>query len=171
MHCAAIHGQLAIAKRLLEGGADVTLGDKRGWTALDDARRKGKSEVVALLSEPRYAGGDRPMLDCEAISMRRRGGAVLGARGPRVICRSANESRRAAMGCGREVATHALWGDTAPRDCTSWRRVQNDRILGAVVGTLGVGGTGGLGGHSRCGCGWLRRPRRRQRPDARSGAR
>lgn len=47
-----------------------------------------------------------------------RGGAVLGARGPGIICRSANESWRAAMGCGREVAAHALWGDTAPRHST-----------------------------------------------------
>ena len=52
---ASCYGYLAIAKRLLERGADPTLRDKYGNTALDDARRKGKSEVVALLSEPRYA--------------------------------------------------------------------------------------------------------------------
>jgi hypothetical protein len=45
------------------------------------------------------------------------------------------------------------------------------RAKRAVMGTLGVGGAGGLGGHSRCGCDWPRRPRHRQRPDARSGAR
>ena len=55
MHYAACYGYLAIAKRLLEGGADWTLKDKNGYTALDVARSQGKSEVVALLSEPRYA--------------------------------------------------------------------------------------------------------------------
>ena len=54
LHHAAYHGHLAIAKRLLEGGADPTL-RKYGKTALDYARECGKSEVVALLSEPRYA--------------------------------------------------------------------------------------------------------------------
>ena len=53
MHWAAIKGNLAIATRLLEGGADLTLRDKHGDTALDDARSRGKSEVVALLSQPR----------------------------------------------------------------------------------------------------------------------
>ncbi len=48
-------GHLAIAKRLLEGGADPTLRYKDGRTAIDIAREYGKSEVVALLSEPRYA--------------------------------------------------------------------------------------------------------------------
>ena len=46
-------GSLAIATRLLEGGADLTLRDKYGKTALDYARSQGKSEVVALLSQPR----------------------------------------------------------------------------------------------------------------------
>jgi len=55
LHYAAWHGYLAIAKRLLEGGADVTLRNKDGKTAIDWARINGKSEVVALLSEPRYA--------------------------------------------------------------------------------------------------------------------
>ena len=53
LHCAAYGGSLAIATRLLEGGADLTLRDKWGKTALDYARSKGKSEVVALLSQPR----------------------------------------------------------------------------------------------------------------------
>jgi len=60
LHWAARFGHLAIAKRLLEGGADVTLRDKWGRTAIDLAR----SEVVALLSEPRYADGDRT--ECES---------------------------------------------------------------------------------------------------------
>ena len=58
LHFAARWGYLAIATRLLEGGADLTLRDKDGDTALDWARRHGKSEyghseVVALLSQPR----------------------------------------------------------------------------------------------------------------------
>jgi len=135
LHYAAYIGHLATAKRLLEGGADVTLRTNANYgskTAIDWAREKGKSQVVALLSEPRYADGDRtecePNAELNANRMRNplrtemktemRGGAVLGARGPRFICRSANESWRAAMGCGREVAAHALWGNTAPRHCT-----------------------------------------------------
>ena len=47
------YGNLAIATRLLEGGADLTLRNKDGETALDRARSNGKSEVVALLSQPR----------------------------------------------------------------------------------------------------------------------
>ena len=52
---AACNGHLAIATRLLEGGADLTLRTKNGKTALDYARSssQGKSEVVALLSQPR----------------------------------------------------------------------------------------------------------------------
>ena len=53
LHKAACNGYLAIATRLLEGGADLTLRDKWGKTALDDARSQGKSEVVALLRQPR----------------------------------------------------------------------------------------------------------------------
>ena len=54
MHQAAWYGYLAIAKRLLEGGADPTLRTNGGMTALDWAREEGKSDIVALLSEPRY---------------------------------------------------------------------------------------------------------------------
>ena len=53
LHLAAWNGYLAIATRLLEGGADLTLRNQIGNTALDDARSQGKSEVVALLSQPR----------------------------------------------------------------------------------------------------------------------
>ena len=53
LHQAAWYGNLAIATRLLEGGADLTLRNKFGNTALDYARSQGKSEVVALLSQPR----------------------------------------------------------------------------------------------------------------------
>jgi ankyrin repeat protein len=64
LHDAARMGRLAIAKRLLEGGADPTLRAHAGKTALELARENGKSEVVALLSEPRYANGDRT--ECES---------------------------------------------------------------------------------------------------------
>ena len=53
MHAAALLGNLAIATRLLEGGADLTLRNEDGKTALDNARSRGHSEVVALLSQPR----------------------------------------------------------------------------------------------------------------------
>ena len=53
LHYAAANGSLASATRLLEGGADLTLRDKYGYTALDWARSQGHSEVVALLSQPR----------------------------------------------------------------------------------------------------------------------
>ena len=56
LHISALLGYLAVTKLLLEGGADPTLRTKYGnKTALDYARENGKSEVVALLSEPRYA--------------------------------------------------------------------------------------------------------------------
>jgi len=64
LHWAASKGHLAIAKRLLEGGADLTLRTNDGRTAIDVAREVGKSEVVTLLSEPRYANGDRT--ECES---------------------------------------------------------------------------------------------------------
>ena len=48
-----MYGYLAIATRLLEGGADLTLRNEDGKTALDYARLNGHSEVVALLSQPR----------------------------------------------------------------------------------------------------------------------
>ena len=74
LHWAAGYGHLAIAKRLLEGGADPTLRDKGGKTALDLARSYGESDLVALLSEPRYPPrgkqSDRCMI--ATISLRRR---------------------------------------------------------------------------------------------------
>ena len=67
LHWAAAYGHLATAKRLLEGGADLTLRNNGGDTALNCARYQGKSDLVALLSEPRYApaDADRPMHDCQ----------------------------------------------------------------------------------------------------------
>ena len=72
LHWAADFGRLASAKRLLERGADLTLRnrDLYGKTALDDARKQGKSEVVALLSGPRYADGDRTECELNATRMR-----------------------------------------------------------------------------------------------------
>jgi ankyrin repeat protein len=55
LHRSAYYGDLAVTKLLLEGGADPTLRDNVGRTALDCAWEYGRSEVVALLSEPRYA--------------------------------------------------------------------------------------------------------------------
>ena len=53
LHNAAFRGSLASATRLLEGGADLTLRNDGGKTALDYARSNGESGVVALLSQPR----------------------------------------------------------------------------------------------------------------------
>ena len=50
LHVAAYNGRLAIAKRLLQGGADPSTRNKDGKTALDYARERGNSEVVALLA-------------------------------------------------------------------------------------------------------------------------
>ena len=74
MHEAAYKGRLAIAKRLLEGGADPTLRNKAGKTAIDYARQYGYSEVVALLSEPRYAARACTLIAqrCRADVQRRR---------------------------------------------------------------------------------------------------
>jgi uncharacterized protein len=63
LHGAAVNGYLAIAKRLLEGGADPTLRTDDGETALDYARSQGKSDIVALLSEPRYTPRRRRATD------------------------------------------------------------------------------------------------------------
>jgi hypothetical protein len=67
LHKAARYGRLEIAKRLLEGGADPTLRDYKGKTAIDLARENGYhfgDGAWALLSEPRYANGDRT--ECES---------------------------------------------------------------------------------------------------------
>jgi hypothetical protein len=54
---AALAGKTAMVRVLLERGADTTARDKRGHTALELARRMGKSnEVIALLE----AHEDRP---------------------------------------------------------------------------------------------------------------
>eukprot|EP00900_Chrysochromulina_parva_P013311 jgi/Chrpa1/21981/Chrysochromulina_OHIO_Genome00023087-RA len=113
LHKAASGGRLAIVKRLLEGGADLALQNFGGQTALDLARQYGYSEVVALLSEPRdyLPLGERIAAICHRMRPRGRNGRPLGRHSASPL--------------------HALH---------IRRRVQNDRILGAVVGTSGVGG-------------------------------
>jgi hypothetical protein len=103
LHCAAYWGRLAITELLLELGADPTLRSKEGKTALDYAREEGKSEVVALLSEPRYADEDRPTNATRTQRPRRLGHT------PSTDCwPTAKERRRLAMGCCREDATADL---------------------------------------------------------------
>ena len=103
LHCAAYWGRLAITELLLELGADPTLRSKEGKTALDYAREEGKIEVVALLSEPRYADEDRPTNATRTQRPRRLGHT------PSTDCwPTANERRRLAMGCCREDATADL---------------------------------------------------------------
>ena len=50
LHFAAYNGRLAIVKRLLQRGVDPSTRNKDGKTALDYARERGNSEVVALLA-------------------------------------------------------------------------------------------------------------------------
>eukprot|EP00900_Chrysochromulina_parva_P014347 jgi/Chrpa1/22913/Chrysochromulina_OHIO_Genome00023885-RA len=118
----ATYGHPAIAKRLLEGGADPTLRTRDGKTAIDWARERGKSEVVALLSEPRrrlgrtrttvyLPLGERMAASCHGMRPRARNGRPLGRHSASPL--------------------HALH---------IWRRVQNDRIPGAVLGISGVSG-------------------------------
>ena len=99
-------GHLAIVKRLLQKGADPSLRDKYGKTALDLARERGKNEVVALLSEPRYARRQRRASDrlrAARAAARRREQMRSCVRLP-----MANEWRRVAMGCDRQLATDQL---------------------------------------------------------------
>ena len=123
MHWAACNGHLAIAKRLLEGGADPTLRDKDGDTALDDARSNGKSEVVALLSEPRYAARACTLIAqrCRADVQRRRLGRTR-TTGFRPLGERMAANRHGMKPRGRlEDAAHPPWGHTASRDRTSSR--------------------------------------------------
>ena len=95
----------------------------------------------------------------------------MGARAPLFFGRSPNEWRRAAMGRGREVAAHARWVDTAPRDCTSIR-------FGERVRAARRGGHVGSRRHWRPGWPLSLRlrlaapaaPQTQWRPDAGSGA-
>jgi hypothetical protein len=118
-------------------------------TALDNARNQGKSEVVALLSEPRYA-----MKTDQRKQIERSGRAVLGTRRRRIAGRrrtnggdspwDAAERMRRPTCVALECLAIALLSE-AMIDA-EWARAKR-----AVMGTSGVGGSGGLGGHSRCG--------------------
>jgi hypothetical protein len=48
---AGMHGDTAMAKFLLQRGADRSHRDQKGKTALDYAREEGQLELVGLLSE------------------------------------------------------------------------------------------------------------------------
>ncbi len=142
-----------IAKRLLDAGADLTLRDDGGKTAVDYARLNGKSEVIALLSEPRYADGDRTEcesnaeFECESnaksIANRMKtemwGGAVLSARGPGIICRGrTNDGELPWDAAERSQRTPSVLGQHSASPLHAlhiWRRVQNDQILRAVLNT------------------------------------
>ena len=57
LHIAAWHGQDEVARVLLERGADIHARDNKGNTALDDAKGRSKTGVVALLrAKLRQAG-------------------------------------------------------------------------------------------------------------------
>ena len=116
LHYGAIWGHLAIVKRLLLKGADPSLRTNVGQTALDLAQEWGHNEIVALLSEPRCARpppkkSERPTASREGshapswahASTRRREQMRSCDRLP-----MANEWRRVAMGCDRQLATDQL---------------------------------------------------------------
>ena len=52
LHCAAARGQEALTRALLELGADPSIADKRGMTAVALAKKQGHEAVVALLGAP-----------------------------------------------------------------------------------------------------------------------
>ena len=142
-------GRLAIVKRLLQKGADPSLRDKNDETALDVARRCGKNEVVALLSEPRYARRQRRASDrlrAARAAARRRGHmrarAVVSICVPAFACRwrtngggspwglTGSSPRSTTLPMERLDTTHVL-----PSSCLVAVRVRS-----AVVGAPGVGG-------------------------------
>jgi len=49
LHFAAMQGHVRLAERLLASGADIGAKNKQGWTPLEAAIRKGRSEVAELL--------------------------------------------------------------------------------------------------------------------------
>ncbi|XP_076454337.1 uncharacterized protein LOC143289244 [Babylonia areolata] len=58
LHMAACHGHLNIVKQLLRHGVQLWQKDKRGNTALDEARVRGQDEVVSLLLDAEGARSD-----------------------------------------------------------------------------------------------------------------
>ena len=149
LHYSALMGRLASVKRLLQKGADPSLRSKVGNTALDYARSNGKNEVVALLSEPRYARRQRRASDrlrAARAAARRRGHmrarAVVSICGPAFACRwrtngggspwglTGSSPRSTTLPMERLDTTHVL-----PSSCLVAVRVRS-----AVVGAPGVGG-------------------------------
>ncbi|KAG5766775.1 hypothetical protein H9Q72_005147 [Fusarium xylarioides] len=55
LHVACYRGHVEIARQLLECGADINLLDSDGRTALFWAEKLGRSDIVDLLQDPKYA--------------------------------------------------------------------------------------------------------------------
>ncbi|KAF5597611.1 ankyrin repeat-containing protein [Fusarium subglutinans] len=55
LHAACYRGHVEIARQLLECGADINLCDSDGCTALFWAEKLGRSDIVDLLQDPKYA--------------------------------------------------------------------------------------------------------------------
>ncbi|KAF5643137.1 ZDHHC-type palmitoyltransferase 6 [Fusarium sp. NRRL 52700] len=55
LHVACYRGHAEIARQLLECGADINLRDSDGRTALFWAEKLGRSDIVDLLQDPKYA--------------------------------------------------------------------------------------------------------------------
>ncbi|SCO12213.1 uncharacterized protein FFB20_13963 [Fusarium fujikuroi] len=55
LHAACYRGHVEIARQLLECGADVNLRDSDGRTALFWAEKLGRSDIVDLFQDPKYA--------------------------------------------------------------------------------------------------------------------
>ncbi|KAI5459556.1 hypothetical protein BGZ63DRAFT_415114 [Mariannaea sp. PMI_226] len=55
LHVACYRGHVEIARQLLECGADINLLDSDGRTALFWAKRLGRTDIVDLLEDPKYA--------------------------------------------------------------------------------------------------------------------
>jgi hypothetical protein len=153
-------GRLAIAKRLLEGGADPTLRTSGGRTAIDIARRNGKSEVVALLSEPRYAARmhtDCPQR-CRADVQRRRLGRTR-TTGFRPLGERMAANRHGMRPRGRSAPPMGPHGESRSHILKILGRSPHGPLPRAVVGTSGVGGGLAAWFATRRGCDWPRRPR------------
>ena len=165
MQC-AYNGYLAIVKRLLQKGADPSLRDKDGDTALDWARQRGQNEVVALLSEPRYARRQRRASDrlrAARAAARRRG--HMRARAVVSICVPAIACRWRMNGGG------SPWGLTGSSPRTSSVPSESLHTARASAVLLGCRASakrrgGRTGSRQRrggpmaicCGGGWPRRP-------------
>jgi hypothetical protein len=160
LHSAAMYGYLAIAKRLLEGGADPTLRAMHGKTALDYARERGYSEVVALLSEPRYAARACTLIAhrCRADVQRRRLGRTR-TTGFRPLGERMAANRHGMRPRGRRAPPMGPHGESRSHILKILGRSPHGPLPRAVVGTSGVGGGLAAWFATRRGCDWPRRPR------------